>query len=60
LEDVLAAGALCDLLIGQFSDSAQVARTAYAYAESDLGAAVCNSENARRLLTSPELRGDVS
>jgi 2-phosphosulfolactate phosphatase len=60
LEDVLAAGALCDLLIGQFSDSAQIARTAYANAESDLGAAVCNSENARRLLTAPELRGDVS
>jgi 2-phosphosulfolactate phosphatase len=60
LEDVLAAGALCDLLIGKFSDSAQIARTAYANAENDLGAAVCNSENARRLLTTPELRGDVS
>ena len=60
LEDVLAAGALCDMLIGKFSDSAQIARHAYAYAEMDLGAAVCNSENARRLLTTPELRGDVS
>jgi 2-phosphosulfolactate phosphatase len=60
LEDVLAAGALCDLLIGKFTDAAQIARNAYAYAEMDLGAAVCNSENARRLLTTPDLRGDVS
>jgi phosphosulfolactate phosphohydrolase-like enzyme len=47
------------MLIGKFSDSAQIARTAYANAQMDLAAAVCNSENARRLLTTPDLRGDV-
>lgn len=60
LEDVLGAGALCNMLIGRFTDAAQVARTAYANSQMDLAAAVCNSENARRLLTTPELRADVS
>ena len=60
LEDVLAAGALCGMLIGKFTDAAQIARTAYANSQMDLAAAVCNSENARRLLTTPDLRGDVS
>jgi len=60
LEDVLGAGALCNMLIGKFTDSAQIARTAYANSQMDLAAAVCNSENAKRLLTTPDLRGDVS
>ena len=77
LEDVLAAGALCEILLGksltpalsppgrgegvlQMSDSAEIARRVYAEAKLDLFAAVRNSENARRLLAIPELRGDVS
>ncbi len=60
LEDTLAAGALCGLLTGDFFDSAQIARYAYGPAKFDLGAAVCGSENARRLLAIPELRGDVT
>jgi 2-phosphosulfolactate phosphatase len=75
-EDVLAAGALCELLaVGssrcddrtarravptQISDSAEIARRAFAQAKSDLAAAVHNSENGRRLLAIPELRDDVA
>ena len=60
LEDVLAAGALCDLLAGELSDSAEIAHRAHAQAKSDLPGAICNSENARRLLSIPELRDDVA
>jgi 2-phosphosulfolactate phosphatase len=75
LEDVLAAGALCDMLeVGssrcddrtaqravptQFSDSAEIARRAYMQAKADLAATVATSENARRLLAIPELRDDI-
>ena len=75
-EDVLAAGALCELLaVGssrcdartarravptQISDSAEIARRAWVQAESNLAATVRNSENARRLLAIPELRDDVA
>jgi 2-phosphosulfolactate phosphatase len=64
-EDILAAGALCDLVWGQFepeqiSDSAQVARQIYLDSKSDpAGAWQPHSRNARRLLSSPELRDDV-
>ena len=74
-EDVLAAGALCELLeVGssrcddrtaqravptQFSDSAEIARRTYLQAKADLTAIVGTSENARRLLAIPELRDDV-
>ena len=75
LEDVLAAGAMCEILAGSsrgddrtaqravpvnISDSAEIARRVYAEAKSDLTAAACVSENARRLLAIPELRDDVS
>jgi 2-phosphosulfolactate phosphatase len=75
LEDVLAAGALCELLAGssrcddrtaqravptQFSDSAEIARRAYLQAKSDLaGEILRHSENAQRLLAIPELRDDI-
>ena len=75
LEDVLAAGALCEILdatfapalsplgrgkgVIQMSDSAEISRRIYAQAKSDLLATVCTSENARRLLAIPELRDDV-
>jgi 2-phosphosulfolactate phosphatase len=81
-EDVLAAGALCDLLtrwgssrcddiggrpqgpaqraVPTLSDSTQVALRTWLAAKPDLSAAVCNSENARRLLAIPELREDVA
>jgi len=76
LEDVLAAGALCEMLEegsshcdgrtaqrvvpAQFSDSATIALRTYREAKSDLAAAVQTSENARRLLSIPELRDDVT
>jgi len=61
-EDVLAAGALCEMLSGgktMFSDSAQIAFQTYTLAKPDFSAAICGSENARRLLAIPELRDDV-
>ncbi len=60
LEDVLAAGALCELLTGELSDSAVIAQRAWAQAKPDLAAVVCNSENARRLRAIPALRDDVT
>jgi 2-phosphosulfolactate phosphatase len=76
LEDVLASGALCEMLdellspalsplgrgegVLELSDSAEMARATYTQAKSDLAAAVGRSENARRLLGIPELRDDVS
>jgi 2-phosphosulfolactate phosphatase len=75
-EDVLAAGALCELLeVGSSrcddrtaqravptkkSNSAEIARRFYAQAESDLAAAVRKATNARRLLAIPELCDDVA
>ena len=75
-EDVLAAGALCEMLaVGssrcddrtaqravptQISDSAEIAHREWIQSKSDLATAVRNSENARRLLAIPELRDDVS
>jgi 2-phosphosulfolactate phosphatase len=75
-EDVLAAGALCELLVvgssrcddrtaqrvipTKMSPSAEIARQAWIQAKPDLAAAVRNSENARRLLAIPELRDDVA
>jgi len=63
-EDMLAAGAFCDLLWsvyadGRTTDSAQVARSLYRQAQPDLLAAMQHSRNARRLLANPELREDV-
>jgi 2-phosphosulfolactate phosphatase len=60
LEDVLAAGALCEMVSGEFSDSAEIARRVYAQAKPDLAGAVRLAENARHLLAIPELRDDVS
>jgi 2-phosphosulfolactate phosphatase len=64
-EDVLAAGALCELLAREdarptFSISSQTARRDYAQAKSDLPGAVRHAENARRLLANLELRDDVA
>jgi 2-phosphosulfolactate phosphatase len=65
LEDVLAAGALCEMLadgagVSGFSDSAEIARRTNARAKADLAKVVATTENARRLLAIPELRDDVS
>jgi 2-phosphosulfolactate phosphatase len=60
LEDVLAAGALAELLPGGPSDAAQIARQTYAGAKTDLVAALGRSQNGTRLCTLPELRDDVA
>jgi len=64
LEDVLGAGALCDLLWQRadesgISDSARMARQLYQLAQNDLLSAAEQSRNGRRLLSRPELRDDV-
>jgi len=74
LEDVLGAGALCELLLNEplsptlsplgrgegVADSAQIARRVWLEAKTDLAGAISRSENARRLLAIPELRDDVA
>lgn len=64
-EDGLGAGALCHCLLAlelelEMDDSAQIAADVYAAHESDLEGAMRKSSNARRLLSLPELRDDVS
>ncbi len=63
LEDILAAGALCELILGgndTLSDSAKVAMQAFAEAKDDLVNVLCGSENARRLLSLADLSDDVA
>jgi 2-phosphosulfolactate phosphatase len=64
-EDLLGAGAICDLLwprhsAGQVADSAQIARQLYLLEAADLFAGVSKSRNGRRLLANPDLREDVA
>jgi 2-phosphosulfolactate phosphatase len=64
-EDVLAAGALCEILLRNsgrrsVSASAETARNAWRKAKPKLFEVVSEAENARRLLAIPELRDDVA
>lgn len=64
LEDILAAGALCEKIWsnyagGQVSDAAELARRIYPLMQNDLVDAMKSSRNGRRLLAIPELRDDV-
>jgi len=64
LEDIIAAGALCDELKQgpekpSFSDSARVALAAFRHAKTDLVGKICESENAQRLFAIPGLRDDI-
>jgi 2-phosphosulfolactate phosphatase len=63
-EDVLGAGALCQLLwprytAGAVADSAHIARRLFLLEQNDLLAAVTHSRNGRRLMAQPDLRDDV-
>jgi 2-phosphosulfolactate phosphatase len=63
-EDILGAGALCDLIwpkysTGAVADSAHIARRLYRLEQTDLLSAVSQSRNGRRLMAHPELRADV-
>jgi 2-phosphosulfolactate phosphatase len=65
LEDVLGAGALCDLLWpvfggGKCSDAALIALQMYRANQHDLAGALAMARNGRRLLSRPELREDVA
>ncbi|MGO8929815.1 MAG: 2-phosphosulfolactate phosphatase [Limisphaerales bacterium] len=64
-EDVLGAGALCDLLwptygSGAVADSALIARRLFRLEQNDLLTAVAQSRNGRRLMAHPDLREDVA
>ena len=64
LEDVLGAGALCELLVSHWPraelfDSAEAALRVYREAQMDLFSAVSRSQNGRRLMANAELRDDV-
>lgn len=62
-EDILAAGALCESISSgsdALSDSAQTALRAYLQAKPDFSTVIQTSENARRLLSVPDLRDDVA
>lgn len=64
LEDILAAGALCEKVWalyagGQISDAAELARRIYPLMQNDLVEAMRSSRNGRRLLANPDLRDDV-
>src|SRR5262249_10547768 len=63
-EDVLAAGAFCDLLwtrysAGTVSDSALIACRLFHQTQKDLLAAISSSRNGQRLLCRAELAADV-
>ena len=63
-EDLLGAGALCDLIWGNYwegavADSAYTARRAFRLEQQDLLAAAAQSRNGRRLMANPDLRDDV-
>jgi 2-phosphosulfolactate phosphatase len=66
LEDVLAAGALAEILITDhpprtaLSDAAEVARQTFARMKTDLAAALGGSQNGRRLRAIPKLCDDVA
>ncbi len=65
LEDILCAGAFCDLLVGSgrscvVEDSAEVAQRVFRDAQNDLPGAMRHAQNGRRLLANPELREDVA
>jgi 2-phosphosulfolactate phosphatase len=64
LEDILAAGALCEKIWsnyagGHVSDSAEIARRIYPLMQFNLIDAMKHSRNARRLMANPELKDDV-
>ena len=64
-EDVLGAGALCDLLWHRYAcakvaDSAGMARRLFHWAHKDLLGAISASRNGRRLLAHPDLKEDVA
>lgn len=62
-EDILCAGAICDMLwsnSNQIADSALAARKLFLLEQNDLPAAVSSSRNGRRLLSRSDLRDDVA
>ena len=60
LEDILAAGALAGLVVGDYTDATEIASRTFHSAKVDLPAAIASSQNARRLLGIPDLRADVA
>ena len=63
-EDILGAGALCDLIWarvsrGEVADSALIAHRLWQLEQDDVLAGISRSRNGRRLLRNPKLREDV-
>jgi 2-phosphosulfolactate phosphatase len=63
-EDLLGAGALCDLVWPKYShgavaDSAHIARRLFRLEQNDLLGAVSHSRNGRRLIANPDLCADI-
>jgi 2-phosphosulfolactate phosphatase len=64
-EDVLGAGALCEMVWPAYgdahaTDSAQISREIFLNSRADLAASMARSKNARRLLSRPDLQADVA
>lgn len=59
MEDVLAAGALAELLGGNESDATKIAHQAYLHLKSDLVKTIAGTKNGQRLDSIPSLRADV-
>ena len=65
MEDILGAGALCELLVNhdarmELLDSAETAQRVYREARCDLFGAISHSQNGRRLMACAELQDDVA
>ncbi len=60
MEDVLAAGAMADLLAGEESDATATARQTWLHLSGGLERAMAGSKNGQRLLSIPDLREDVA
>jgi 2-phosphosulfolactate phosphatase len=64
LEDILCAGALCEMLVNsqtcEAGDSAEVARRIFRETQKDLLDAIRHARNGQRLLENPDLRDDVA
>ncbi len=60
LEDVLAAGALADLLADELTDATEIARQTFLRLKADLPSSIASSCNGQRLLDIPDLQADVA
>ncbi len=60
MEDVLAAGAMAEMLTGEESDATNTARQTWLHLGAGLAHALAGSKNGQRLMSIPDLREDVA